>query len=495
MALRPPISRTLANRPVFVLLTALMLGACAQPGGLGGIADAPPTEIQPPSEPPRVELGALETDGEAALGDDEPRTTAPALPAVPAPVIEPARPAAPSAPQLAVPPPGREGPRAKVALLLPLSGRDAKLGAAMLDAASLALFELGDGRLELLPRDTGGTPDGAAAAARDALASGAQLILGPLFAESARAVKPIAGLGRVAMVAFTSDARVAEQGAYVMGFTPEEQIERAIAHAMAEGLTRVAVLTPDTPYGNKVLTAVNISAGRAGGTIADIVQYPPDIDSLSDQMHGAIRQIAQFAQRREAWENAMAALERRLAADPENQRLQREVEALDRRQTLGALEYDALVLPEGGARLRAVAALLPFYDIDPATVRLIGTGLWRDPQLGREPALVGGWFAAPQPGADARFLGTFERAFGYEAPFLASLAYDAVALAAVLSPGGTPDFTDAALTDPRGFAGTQGIFRLTPAGRVERGLAVLALTEQGFEVIDPAPDTFVPVVN
>src|SRR4051794_37899521 len=56
-------------------------------------------------------------------------------------------------------------PRTKVALLLPMSGNDRGLGTALLDAANLALFEVGDDRFELLPRDAGTTPDSARAAA------------------------------------------------------------------------------------------------------------------------------------------------------------------------------------------------------------------------------------------------------------------------------------------------------------------------------------------
>ena len=80
----------------------------------------------------------------------------------------------------------------KVALLLPLSGANADLGKAMLEAAQLALFTIGSDQLTLIPRDTAGTPDGAAEAARSAIAEGAKLILGPLLADEVEAVKPIA---------------------------------------------------------------------------------------------------------------------------------------------------------------------------------------------------------------------------------------------------------------------------------------------------------------
>src|SRR6185437_9611226 len=87
--------------------------------------------------------------------------------------------------------PGAAGP-AKVALLVPLSGANAELGQAILEAAQLALFESGGDRLTLVPRDTAGNAGGATAAARSVVSEGVGLILGPLLAAEVEAVKPIA---------------------------------------------------------------------------------------------------------------------------------------------------------------------------------------------------------------------------------------------------------------------------------------------------------------
>ena len=84
------------------------------------------------------------------------------------------------------PPADGEGP-VRVALLLPLSGTEQSLGQALLDAALIALFEIGDTRLTLLPRDTQGTPEGARAAATAVLREGVQLMLGPVFSASVAA--------------------------------------------------------------------------------------------------------------------------------------------------------------------------------------------------------------------------------------------------------------------------------------------------------------------
>ena len=127
---------------------------------------------------------------------------------------------------------------------------------------------------------------------------------------------------------------------------------------------------------------------------------------------------------------------------------------------------------------------------------MLGTGQWDTEGVGAEPALLGGWYAAPSPASRQRFISRFEGVYGYRPPRLATLAYDAAALAAVLARGGDarPYATDA-LTLTSGYAGRDGIFRFSTDGVAERGLAVLQVRQRGVEVIDPAPSSFVASQN
>ncbi|MFO1156792.1 MAG: penicillin-binding protein activator [Rhodospirillales bacterium] len=134
----------------------------------------------------------------------------------------------------------------KVALLLPLSGRLASLGKAMADAAQMALFDLADLRFQLLPLDDKGTAAGSVAAANDAIAQGAQMIIGPLLGASVSAVAPIAQAAGVPVVAFSSDRKVAAPGVYIIGFTPDAEVQRVVDFAALGGLTRFALAAPNS---------------------------------------------------------------------------------------------------------------------------------------------------------------------------------------------------------------------------------------------------------
>jgi hypothetical protein len=342
-----------------------------------------------------------------------------------------------------IPPPGVRG-IVPVGLLLPLSGRHAEVGAAMLEAAQMALFDVGDEALALLPRDTQGTPEGARRAAQQLLEQGARILLGPLLATSVSAVAPAARAAHVPVVAFSTDRTVAGQEVFLMGLLPQEQVGRVVAFARSQGHLRFAALAPNTPYGATVVSALKQAAAAHGAVVTQVEIYDPagDVTEL-------VRRLADYSARRSALDSQIRELEGR---DDEASR--RALDRLRALETLGDVGFDAIFIPEGGARLRAIAPLLPYYDIDPAKVRILGTGQWDDPSLGTEPALIGAWFAAPPPEARADLVARFTELHGHPPHRLATLAYDATALAAVLAQGadGRPDFSIEALTSKYGFA-------------------------------------------
>jgi hypothetical protein len=167
---------------------------------------------------------------------------------------------------------------------------------------------------------------------------------------------------------------------------------------------------------------------------------------------------------------------------------------LETQQTAGDVPFDALLIADGGKRLEAIAALLPYYDIDPKRTRMLGTGLWDTPGIGKEPALLGAWYAAPSPAARATFEKQYAEIYGGPPSRLATLAYDATALAALFAPAqGMVD--EAAITAPQGFTGRDGVFRFLTDGVAERGLSVRQVNAHASTEISAAPTTFTPLTN
>jgi ABC-type branched-subunit amino acid transport system substrate-binding protein len=334
----------------------------------------------------------------------------------------------------------------RVGIILPFSnGSPATraLASSMMNAAEMALFDSGNRNIVLMTGDEGGGED-AGDAARDLIAKGAEIILGPLFASSVKAVAPIARDRGIPVIAFSTDRSVAGNGVYLLSFQPENEVRRVLSYAASQGRSNFAALIPQNAYGDHVATAFSADVPAGGGTVSDLERFDP---ATSD----VVKQAAQIS-----------------AARP-----------------------DTLLVAQGGSLLRGMASVLAYDGLDNAHVKLLGTGLWDDASTLNEPALVGGWFAAPQPDADAAFLSRYQETFGTKPPQLTTLSYDAVSLVALLSSGPPYHrFTDAALTDPNGFTGVTGIFRFDANGDCERGLAILGVGPDDFTIVNPAPTTF-----
>lgn len=439
---------------------ALSLSACA-----GTKVPTPEPEAQPPSLPsvPEAsgETGGAPDQSLAAVNEAEAAAEA----ALKAPV--------------------------KVGLLLPLSGGSAAVGQSILNAAQMAMFDLAGDRFTLIVRDTRGTPEGAVAAAESALAAGSTLILGPLFSPSVEAVKPLMAEADLPLVSFSNNTAIADPQTFVMGVTPRIQVDRVVDYAVAQGLHRIAVLAPETPYGNSVVQSLQEAVFRNGVELSRVVYFDPQSPDVSAE----VRALADYDQRSAALKAQKASLRARSDAAA-----QRALARLKGIETLGPPAFDGILIPAGGQKLLAVAPLLAYYDVDPSEVRFLGTALWDDPSLRSEPSLRAAWFPAPPPSLWRSFSNRYQQTYDQKPPRVASLGYDAVALAAVLDrraqqQGAFLPYTIDSLTQPIGFSGIDGIFRFLPDGQVQRGLAVLELQPEGFVEVDPAPQAFDQATN
>jgi hypothetical protein len=333
-----------------------------------------------------------------------------------------------------------------VGIILPFSSSTPatrNLAAAMLKAAELALFDTGNRSLLLMTADEG-SPDRAGAAAGKLIDQGAEIIMGPLFGPSVAKVAPVARDHGVPVLAFSTERSVAGNGVYLLSFLPQNEIRRVVSYAASQGRRSFAAMVPQTPYGDVAASAFDEAVKRVGAANAGIQHFAPDTAAV----------MAPSA-------------------------------------SIAKSNADAVLIAQGGGVLRAIAPSLAFNGLNPTKVKLLGTGLWDDPATVKEQVLSGGWFAAPEPDATGAFIGKYRNVYGAAPPPLASLAYDAVSLVALLSPGQPyRRFTPAALMDPNGFAGISGIFRFNTDGTSERGLAILEVQPDGFHIMSPAPKTF-----
>ena len=335
--------------------------------------------------------------------------------------------------------------KVKVGLILPLGaeGQGGMVGNSLRNAAEMAIAEFPNADLTILVKDDRGTADGARNATQQAISEGAELIIGPLFAPAVQAAGQVARAANRAVMAFSSDSNVAARGVYLLSFPPENDVNRVVAYAARQGRKSFAALVPDTAYGKVVEAAFQQAAASSGVRVAAIERFGADAAAMQASVQRLMPSLGQA---------------------------------------------DALFVPAGADTMPALAQALQQAGFDPRKVKPLGTGVWNDNAMAQIPAINGGWFASPDTAGFNAFAARYQQRFNASPTRTATLAYDAVSLAAALArTQGSQRFSEAVMTNASGFAGADGVFRFRPDGQVERGLAVLEMRNGQIVTINAAP--------
>jgi ABC-type branched-subunit amino acid transport system substrate-binding protein len=368
----------------------------------------------------------------AACSTVVPRTDQPTGPRVAAPpsapVVEPGLP--------------NDTARHRVALLVPLTGTNAGVGRSIANATQLALLDANNDQLRITTYDTA---TGSAAAAQRAISEGAQLILGPLLADDVRAVMPIAKRSNVPVISFSNDASMAGSGAYLMGYSPAQSIERVVDYARGQNITTFGGLIANGVYGQRASTAFLRAVEAQGGQVLSMQTY----DHSNASIVGATARLGKSA------------------------------------------PFGAVLIVDDGT---TSAGVVPLMRRNGATsAKVLGTERWNsEASIAAKPALNGAWFASVADNLYRQYATKYRARFG-EAPYrLSSMGYDAVLLTIRISrewPMRAP-FPEDKLRDKVGFTGLDGAFRFGRDGVAERALEVQEVRGGTTVTISPAPTGF-----
>lgn len=335
----------------------------------------------------------------------------------------------------------------RIALILPLTAQNGAVPAqALRNAAEMAIAEFNTQELTILVKDDKGTPEGAQAAAQEAIQEGAEAILGPLFAPTVSAVATVARAVNRPMIAFSTDASVAARGVYLLSFMPQSDVRRVMSFAAQRGKKSFSALIPQSSYGNVTEAEFTQYVAQSGARLVSVERYEPSkasLDAAITRLKGSIGQA------------------------------------------------DSLFMPDDGNSLPGVAAALQAAGITSRSVQFLGTGVWNEQRVFKIAGLNGGWFAAPEGAGFQNFAQRYRARFNADPTRIATLSYDATALLGALAKQqGSQRFSEQVLTNASGFSGQDGIFRFRADGANERGLAVYQIGAGNVSVVQPAPRAF-----
>lgn len=341
----------------------------------------------------------------------------------------------------------------QVALLVPGgSGQpsDELLARSLENAARLAIADLGGVQIDLRVYNTAGSPANAAAMATQAVAEGAKIILGPVYAQEANAAGLAVASAGVNVLAFSNNPDVAGGNVFVLGPTFDNTARRLASYAVRQGKGQVMIIQDQNTAGDLGRAAIERGVAAAGGTVVGVGSYEFSQNGVVAAAPGLVAKA-----------KSSGATSVFLTAD-----------------TAGALPLITQMLADSG--------------LDPAATRYIGLTRWDIPTGTLDlPGVQGGWFALPDPGMYQTYRAHYQAAYAEEPHPISGLAYDGIAaIGALLRQGNSQALSATGLTQGAGFVGVNGIFRLRADGTNERGLAVAQVQNRQLVIVDPAPRSF-----
>ncbi len=416
--------------------------------------------------------------------------------------------------------PAPTGPM-RVAVLAPLTGDYAPIGQQLVNATAIALFEDEQAQFELVPFDTRGTPTGAAAAAGSAARERVDLVVGPLFGRHVGPVRQALQGSNTPILTFTNDTDLAGNNVFVMGLSVEDQIDRLAEFLRASNRGRLLVFGPDNDYTRRALQAAQTLSARGQIQLVRSATFAEDTDfnNISEK----VKQLTAYDRRRADWrayearlisqvrqaDNPAALLRSEAARFGEgsirqrmllgmasvygqhisrgrNQALAEVISRIEGVDASPADDFDAVLLPFGDENLIAVGSMLDLYNAGLPFSQVVGTNLWQQEDLAREPSFHQAWFSAMNETALEPFARAYRAAYQQEPDPIAVLGYYAGRIAATAAAERARPVTPFFVQRPEGFQTRAGRVDFGPDNRMRPPLAIYQVTPEGPSEL-PAP--------
>lgn len=378
----------------------------------------------------------------------------------------------------------------RVAVLLPTSGDAAETGRAIRTSVEMAVLGAGADNLNVSFFDSAR----GAESIDEALKSDPDVIIGPLFASDARALRSAKPFDLPAL-SFTSDATAVGDGVMTMALMPTNSVEAIIKEMQLDKVHGFVVIAPDTESGHLLAGTAQSAANIYNVPLVGTFFYKEhDSESIKSATEKASMNVARSAAHTRAREILADVLTNEKLTAIERSSLVHQLDTLAKNDTLGDLPYDAVLYLGTGEDTKSLASFMRYFGVGARDTRFYGTAMWDGSDIASDITMSGAKYAA-LPETNAEFVTAYEGVAGVKPNRLGSMGYDAtnMALGMIYS-----DKTNAAyLLDPSGYAGMDGIVRLRPSGDSERALRIMQLDGSGEVTVvkESATDFMTPLYN
>tara|TARA_B110000008_G_scaffold275479_1_gene312999 strand:- start:249 stop:1400 length:1152 start_codon:yes stop_codon:yes gene_type:complete len=332
----------------------------------------------------------------------------------------------------------------KIGLLVPLTGKNSEIGQSIIKSTRLAINKINNSSIEIVPRDTKSNPTDTLRSAKELKQLGIKIIIGPVFNENQTYLDE---LSEITFISLTNKSGNKSKNIINAGINATSQLNSIKKFIELNEIKKTIFLTPDVVYKNEIKKAINNSKIKILGNYI----YKTDPTKLTNQ----IEKITNYKKRKQNLEDEIIRLEK---SNQDNK--ERLIEKLKKRDTLGSVKFDSIIIADFDESLKSVTTSLLYTDISPKKKYFITFNQWFDKSLLEEASSQPLYFPSINKKNYEDFSLEYFNKFGQYPNQLSFLSFDLVGLVYFLILQNNSIINEKIFTKKNLFKGKIGVFEI-----------------------------------
>ena len=332
----------------------------------------------------------------------------------------------------------------KIGLLVPMSGEKNKLGQSIIKSTRLALKDIGTDKIEIYPKDTELDPNKTLQSAIELKKLGVKIIIGPVFFEN---IKYLNEVDDIIFLSLTNKTDNLPSNVISSGVNSVSQLNAIKKFAELNKLERTILLTPDLDYKTEIKRAIKKSKLK----ISKHYIYNIEPTKLTQQ----IEEITNYKIRKQ---NLADEIRRVELSDLEEEIKKRRIDKLNKKYTIGNVDFDSLVISDFDESLKSVITSFLYSDVSPKDKYFITLNQWFDESLLSEKNIQPLYYPSINKKNLESFSNKFSEFYNEKPNHLSLLSYDLIGLIYYLSLKNDLSDTKLLFKKQSSFKGKIGVF-------------------------------------
>jgi len=331
-----------------------------------------------------------------------------------------------------------------IGLLVPLTGKNSEIGQSIIKSVRLAVNKINNPFIEIAPKDTASNPNITLRVAKELSDSGIKIIIGPVFNES---LIYLDELKEITFLSLTNKNNNFSKNIINAGINATSQLNAIKKFLELNEIKRTIFLTPNVDFKNEIKKAISNSKIN----ILENYIYDNDPTKLTKQ----IEKITRYEIRKQNLEDEIVRLEK---SDQDNK--DKLIEKLKKRDTLGDVNFDSVVISDFDESLKSVTTSLLYTDVSPKKKYFITLNQWFDKSLLKETSSQPLYFPSANKNNYDNFSAEYFEKYNQYPNQLSFLSYDLVGLVYYLILQNNSVVDEKMFTKKTFFKGKVGIFEI-----------------------------------